>query len=154
MGAGVFSKLYVQYVFSIGDNRYPIYLNWEKELYQYISEIIAKQGQKLISINGMPNHVHIFVQLQHSCSIADLVEEIKITSTNFINTRFYSKGQFRWQMGYAVFSYSHSSIPAVVKYIVNQKEYHNSFSFENEYVELLNRSEIDYDENYLFDMEF
>ena len=99
----------------------------------------------------MPDHIHAFVGLRPAMSIADLVRDIKNNSSNFINDKKFVKGKFSWQEGYGAFSYSHSHIGKVYDYILNQEKHHQKISFKDEYLELLKKFEIEYDEKYLFD---
>lgn len=124
---------------------------WEEKLYQYITGIVKNKNQKLIAINGMPDHIHIFLGLKPSCCLSDLVRDIKKSSTTFITENKLSDFKFQWQNGYGAFSYSHSHIDNVYKYIMNQKEHHKKVSFKAEYLEFLKKFEIEYDEKYVFD---
>jgi len=149
--AGTFSQIYIQVVFSPFKHENIIGSDWEEELYKYIGGIIRNKGQKLIAVNGMPDHIHIFFGIKPSIAISDLVRDIKNNSTNFLNEKGFVKGKFSWQEGYGAFSYSHSQIDSVYQYIMNQKEHHRKKSFKEEYLELLKKFEIDYDEKYLFE---
>ena len=99
----------------------------------------------------MADHVHIFIGLRPSMSISDLVRDIKNNSTNFINDQKFVKGKFSWQDGYGAFSYAHSQIDAVYKYILNQEEHHRKKTFKEEYLDFLQKFQIEYDEKYLFE---
>jgi putative transposase len=149
--AGTFSQIYIQVIFSPFKHENIIKSHWSDELYKYIGGIIRNKGQKLIAINGMPDHIHIFTGIKPAIAVSDLVRDIKNNSTNFINERKFVKGKFSWQEGYGAFSYSHSQIDSVYQYILNQKEHHKKKSFKEEYLELLNKFEIDFNEKYLFE---
>lgn len=123
----------------------------EEELYKYITGIVKHKKQKLIAINGMPDHVHIFVGLKTDMAVSDLVRDVKHFSTDFINGKKWLRGKFYWQEGFGAFSYSRSQISAVVNYIMNQKTHHRKKSFREEYIAMLKRFEIEYDDKYLFD---
>lgn len=99
----------------------------------------------------MPDHIHAFIGLRPAMSISDLIRDIKNNSSNFINDKKFVKGKFSWQEGYGAFSYSHSHIDNVYKYILNQEEHHKKRTFKEEYLELLKKFEIEYNEKYLFD---
>ncbi len=99
----------------------------------------------------MPDHVHILVGLKPSISISDLVRDIKAGSSKFINDSKWIKGKFNWQEGFGAFSYSKSNLDNVVKYILNQEERHQKKTFKNEYLDFLEKFEIEYDPKYLFD---
>lgn len=149
--AGTFSQVYIQYVFAVQNRKNLLQKPWREEVFKYISGIITRKEQKSIIVNGVEDHVHIFVGLKPSMKISDLVRDIKNNSTNFINEQNYLKEKFSWQEGYGAFSYSHSQIKDVYKYVLNQEQHHKSISFKNEYIALLEKFEIDYNEKYLFD---
>lgn len=146
-----YSQLYIQVVFAVKNRQALIKENWEERLYQYITGIVQGKGQKMLAINGVSNHIHIFLNIKPNCCISDLVREIKKSSTKFINENSFTPFKFQWQEGYGVFSYSHSQIDIVVKYVMNQKEHHRKKTFKEEYMEMLQKMNIDYDTKYLFD---
>lgn len=148
--AGTFSQIYIQLVFAVKGRESLIHEEWEERLYQYITGIIRSREQKLIAINGMPDHIHIFIGIKPSCCLSDLVREIKKGSNEFIQLNKLTKFKFSWQEGYGAFSYSHSQIESVAKYVLNQKEQHKKTSFREEYIDFLNKFEIEHDEKFLF----
>jgi len=105
----------------------------------------------MLAVNCMPDHIHLFVGFRPTVLISDFVKEIKVESNEFINDRGWIKGKFNWQEGYGVFSYSQSHIDVVVKYILNQEKHHQKRSFKQEYVELLERFQIPFEDRFLFD---
>lgn len=149
--AGTYSQLYIQVVFAVKGRENLIVKAWKDDLHKYISGIITNKEQKSIIVNGMPDHIHAFIGLKPSMKISDLVRDIKNNSSNFINDRKLVRGRFSWQEGYGAFSYSHSHIENVYKYILNQEEHHKKRSFREEYLELLQKFEIEYNEKYLFE---
>ena len=146
-----YSQLYIQVVFAVKNRQALIKEDWEERLYQYITGIVQSKGQKMLAINGVSNHIHIFINIKPNCSIADLVREIKKSSNKFINENKFTPFKFQWQEGYGVFSYSHSHIDRVAKYVMNQKEHHRKKTFKEEYIEILQKMNVDYDNKYLFD---
>jgi REP element-mobilizing transposase RayT len=146
--AGTFSQIYVQVVFAVQNRECMIHSSWEEELYKYISGIVRNKEQKMLAINGMPDHIHFFIGMKPSCCLSDLVREVKKSSTEFIKEKKLSK--FNWQKGYGAFSYSHSQIDSVIKYIMNQKEHHKKQTFREEYIDFLKKFEIEFKEDYLF----
>ncbi len=150
---GTYSQIYIQVVFAVKGRENLIANNWKNDLHKYIAGIIKGKDQKPIIVNGMPDHIHAFIGIKPSMRISDLVRDIKNNSTNFINDNKFVRGKFSWQEGYGVFSYSHSQINDVYNYIANQEEHHKKKSFREEYLELLKKFEIEYDEKYLFDWE-
>ena len=149
--AGTFSQIYIQYVFSVKGRDNMLQNPWRDEVFKYIAGIIKGKNQKPIIVNGVTDHVHIFIGLKPVISISDLVRDIKNNSSNFINSQKFTKGKFFWQEGYGAFSYSHSQIENVYRYIMNQEEHHKKKTFKDEYIEILQKFEIDYDEKYLFE---
>lgn len=145
-----FSQIYIQVVFAVKGRNSLIAQSWEEELYKYITGIITNKGQKLIAVNGMPDHIHILIGMKPSCCLSDLVREIKKASNAFVNEKKFSKFKFEWQKGYGAFSYSHSSLDNVIAYIQNQKEHHKNKSFREEYIDFLKKFEVEYKDEYLF----
>jgi len=117
--AETYSQIYIQVVFSPYKHENCISNQWSQELYKYITGIVKNKGQKLIAINGMRDHIHIFVGIKPSIAVSDLVRDIKNNSSNFINDRRLVKGKFAWQEGFGSFSYGHFQIDSVYKYIMN-----------------------------------
>ena len=105
----------------------------------------------MLAINGMPDHIHIFIGYDPNQKIPDLIETIKTDSNHFIKRSGFSKFTFSWQAGYGAFSYSWSQVKAVAEYIMNQEEHHRKKTFREEYLEMLQKFEIEYKEAYLFD---
>lgn len=105
---------------------------------------------KSIIVNGVSNHVHIFLGLNPSKSISDTVHDIKRSSTLFINKEKLCKGTFAVQEGYGGFSYGRSQIDELYQYILHQEEHHKKVTFRDEYLQFLKKFEIDYDERFLF----
>jgi putative transposase len=120
------------------------------ELQKYMTGIISGQGQKLITISNMPDHFHILIGQRPSVALSDLVRNIKAGSSGFINDRSWVAGRFCWHEGFGAFSYSHSQLSTVIKYIQNQQEHHRRKSFGEEYVELLKRFNVPHDQRYTF----
>jgi len=134
--ANTFSQIYIQTVFAVENRLSLITPEFKEDLYKYITVIVRNQGQKLISINGMPDHVHILIGLKPAMALADLVREIKADSSNFINRNKWVRGKFSWQEGYGAFSYGHSQLSTIIRYIQNQEKHHSQRSFKDEYLTL------------------
>ena len=146
-----FSQIYIQVVFAVKYRKAMIHQSWEDELYKYITGIIQNKSQKLITINGMPDHIHIFIGMKPSCNLSDLVREIKKASTVFIKEEKFTRFHFKWQEGYGAFSYSAWDVNKIVNYIGRQKEHHAKTNFEKEYAELLKEFEVEFKKEYLFE---
>jgi len=151
MSSGTYSKIYIQLVFAVKGRKSLISSEWEEEVYKYITGIITRQGQKLIIMNGVSDHVHIFIGIKPSCRLSDLVREMKKSSSAFIKEKKFTPFKFEWQEGYGAFSYSHSAIDQVCKYIENQKGHHKKITFKEEYISLLQKFSIDFDQKYVFE---
>lgn len=148
--AGTFSQIYIQIVFPVINRSNLIQPEWEERLYQYITGIVKQKEQKMLAINGMPDHIHILIGMRPSCCLSDLVREIKKASNQFINDNKLSKIKFYWQDGFGAFSYGHSQLDSVIAYIRNQKQHHKKRSYRDEYIEFLDKFKIVYDERFLF----
>jgi putative transposase len=146
-----YSQIYIQVVFAVKNRNALILSSWEAELYKYITGIVQNKGQKLLAVNGMPDHIHILIGMKPACCLADLVREIKKSSNTFITERGFSPFKFEWQEGYGAFSYSHSALNDVIAYIGNQKEHHSKKSFREEYMNFLIAFNIEHEDKYLFD---
>jgi len=149
--AGTYSQVYIQIVFAVKGRENLIQQEWKANLFKYISGIIENKGHKSIIVNGVSDHVHIFVGLKPVMAISDLVRDIKNNSSNFINDQKYTKKRFSWQEGYGAFSYAHSQIETVYNYILNQEAHHREKTFKDEYFDFLQKFNIKYEEKYLFD---
>lgn len=124
--------------------------SWREELYRYITGIVSNHEQKLIAIGGISDHLHILVGLKTNCDVSKLVQEIKANSSCWINKKGFVRGRFYWQEGFGAFSYSRSQLDNVIRYIQNQDKHHQQQSFKDEFLSLLHRFEVEYEEKYLF----
>jgi putative transposase len=147
--ANTFTQIYLQFIFAVENRISLIMPEWKDELYKYITGIVQNNKHKLIVINGTANHIHIFVGYKPHQLIPDLLQDIKGDSSKWINNKRLVYGKFQWQEGYGAFSYSHSHIDRVVKYIKNQEAHHKKKSFKEEYLEFLERFAIPHDEKYI-----
>lgn len=149
--AGTYSQIYIQVVFAVQGRQNLLQKEWRADIFKYMAGIIKNKDQKPIIVNGVDDHVHVFVGLKPAMALSDLVRDVKNNSTNFINQNHWVKGKFSWQEGYGAFSYSHSQVENVYNYILNQETHHAKQTFKDEYVELLKKFEIEHDEKYLFE---
>jgi putative transposase len=148
---GTFTQIYIQVIFAVKGRASLISLSWEEQIYKYISGIIRNKEQKLLAINGMPDHIHFLIGMRPSCTLSDLVREIKKSSNEFIKEKKFTQHKFQWQEGYGAFSYSHTELDNVIRYIQNQKQHHTTKTFREEYEKLMNDFSIEYKPEYLFD---
>lgn len=149
--ANTYTRIYLHLVFSPKWRENIIPVKHKEELQKYTTGIIQNRKHKLLAINFMPDHVHIFIGYQPSQSLPDLLRDIKADTSKFINDKKWVPCKFRWQEGYGAFSYAHSQINEVVHYINEQEKHHKKASFKDEYLNLLERFDIDYDSKYLFE---
>jgi REP element-mobilizing transposase RayT len=148
--AGTYSQVYIQIVFAVQGRQNLLQKEWREEVFKYMSGIIKNKGQKPMIVNGVEDHVHVFVGLKPSMALSDLVRDVKNNSCNFINDQKWIRGKFCWQEGYGAFSYSHSQIRYVYDYILNQERHHAKQNFQAEYLDFLKKFEIEHDAKYLF----
>ena len=151
MMANTYTQIYIQIVFAVKGRQNLISKENREELHKFITGIITNRGQKLFAVFAMPDHVHVLVSIGPTVAISDLVRDIKAGSSKFINDKKWMTEKFNWQEGYGAFSYSKSNVDLVVKYILNQEEHHKNKSFKNEYIDFLEKYEIEYDSKYLFE---
>ena len=149
--ANVYTQVYLQLVFSPMRHENVIPQKHNEELQKYTTGIIQNRKHKLLAINFMPDHIHILIGYNPSQALPDLVRDIKANSSKFINEKKWLPGRFQWQEGYGAFSYSRSQLDDVIHYIKSQEEHHKRASFKEEYLKLLEKYEVDYDPDYLFD---
>ncbi|MFY8109576.1 MAG: IS200/IS605 family transposase [Bacteroidia bacterium] len=148
---GSYSQIYIQIIFAVKGRQSLINESWEEDLYKYITGIVENKNQKMLAINGIPDHIHLLIGMRPSCCLSDLIREIKKSSNEFINKRNISRYKFAWQEGFGAFSYSQSALDSVVKYIGNQKMHHMKKSFKCEYLEFLNKFNVDFKDEFLFE---
>ncbi|MBM3882131.1 MAG: IS200/IS605 family transposase [Verrucomicrobia bacterium] len=148
--ANTYTQIYVQVVFAVEARQNLIRPEHKEELQRYITGIVTAEGQKLLAIHCMPDHTHLLIGLKPDKALSDLVGAIKSGSTNFINRNQWVLGRFNWQAGFGAFSYSHSQLTPVIRYIQNQEHHHARKSFREEYVDFLTRFNVAHDVRYLF----
>lgn len=146
-----FSQIYLQFVFAVEHRQSLIPNAHKEELHKYITGLVQHRKAKMLAVHCMPDHAHLFVGFKPSVLIADFIKEIKVESNEFINDKKWVTKRFKWQEGYGVFSYSHSHIDRVIKYIQRQESRHKKITFREEYLDFLHKFEIPYEGKYLFD---
>lgn len=149
--ANTYTQVYIQIVFAVKGRQSLIAEENRMELEKYICGIINNKESKPLAIYCNPDHLHVLVGLNPKFSISDLVRDIKANSSKWINEQGWINHKFNWQRGYGAFSYAKSELDGVVKYILNQAEHHRTTSFKREYIDLLEKAEVDYENTYLFD---
>ena len=148
--ANTYTQLYIQFVFATKFRTATLQDSWDEELRKYIAGIIANNGHKMLAINNMPDHLHLFIGLHPTQSISELMRLVKGDSSEWVNKERHTKSKFQWQDGYGAFSYGRSQVDAVVQYIANQQAHHQKVTFIDEYKQLLEKFGVQYDERYIF----
>ena len=146
-----YSQIYIHVVFAVKGRENLITTKWKDELYKYICGIVRGNNQKVYAINGMPDHIHILLSIKPDIALSDLMRDIKANSSKWVNTRKFVRGKFQWQEGFGAFSCSQSHLDIVIGYINNQEKHHSKKSFKEEYVGLLDKFKIEFDEKYVFE---
>ncbi len=149
--ANTYTQIYIQVVFAVQGRQNLIQPECKDELYKYIAGIIRYHEQKLLVINGVADHVHLLLGLKPNLALSDLVREIKANSSKFINEKGWIKGRFNWQEGFSAFSYGHSQLDSIISYIQNQEKHHQEKSFKDEYLSLLRKFDVAFQDKYIFD---
>ena len=137
--ANTYTQVHIQFVFAVKHRDGLVHSSFKDELYQYIAGIIKYHNHKLLAINGMPDHIHIFIGMRPTQSISDLLQDIKGNSSKWINEKKFLKVKFEWQEGYGAFSYSKSQVNSVIDYIKNQEQHHQKKTLEEEHNQFIKK---------------
>jgi REP element-mobilizing transposase RayT len=148
--ANTYTQIHIQAIFAVKKRTGLIHNEWKDELYKYITGIIHTHNHKLLAINGASDHLHIFFGMRPNQSLSDLMQDIKGSSSKWINQKKFISQKFEWQEGYGAFSYSISQISKAIAYIENQEIHHRTISFLDEYKNFLEKFEVACDERYIF----
>jgi REP element-mobilizing transposase RayT len=153
--ANTYTQLHIQLVFAVKYRAALIQKEWKPRLHQYITGIIQKKEgreneHKMLQINSLPDHIHIFIGMRPHQSISSLVQNVKTQSSIWIKDNELCKSAFAWQDGFGAFSYSKTHVDRVIRYIQNQEAHHKKETFLDEYRKMLKAFEIEYDERYIF----
>jgi putative transposase len=148
--ANTYHQIYLQTVFAVKYREAVIKQDWQSQLFGVIGNLINEANCKTLIVNGVEDHVHCFLGLKPVVSVSDLMKTVKAKSSKYINDHSLTPNRFEWQEGYGVFSYSQSQVDKVYRYVLNQAAHHKKQTFRDEYLELLKKFKIDYDEQYIF----
>jgi REP element-mobilizing transposase RayT len=148
--SNTYTQIHIHCIFTVQNRHSLITEEWRDELYKYITGIIKNNGHKLLTIGGMPDHIHLLIGLRPTQSLSDLMQSVKGDSSEWINKNNFVSGRFSWQEGYGAFSYSRSQLDNVIKYINSQEQHHTKKSFINEYKEFLQKFDVVFDDRYIF----
>ncbi|QQL45007.1 IS200/IS605 family transposase [Sulfuriroseicoccus oceanibius] len=144
------ANIYIHLIFSTKDRRPWLDDTFRPNLHAYMASVLNLKDCHLILINSIEDHVHILFRLSRTTSLADAVEDVKKSSSQWIKRQSPEHSKFAWQPGYGAFSVSESNMLAVKAYIQNQREHHRTKSFEEEFCAFLKKNHIDYDPKYLW----
>ena len=146
-----YTKTYVQAVFAVKYRNAQLHPDWRKNLFGIIGNIINKEGCQTITVNGVDDHVHCLFILKPDVSISKVLQLIKGNSSKWINDQKLTTTKFSWQTGFGAFSYGQSQVSSVIRYIENQELHHKKRTFRDEYLKLLEKFEVEYNEDYVFE---
>lgn len=145
-----YTQIHIQCVFAPKFRQGLIDKDWKEELHKYITGIVQKNNHKMVAINSMPDHLHMFFGFRTHQSLADLMRMVKGDSSEWINKRGFTPGHFNWQDGYGAFSCEKKRVSEIASYIENQELHHQKIQFIPEYKNLLDEFDVEYDERYIF----
>jgi putative transposase len=148
--ANTYTQIHIQCVIAVKYRQSLIQPEWKDQLQKYITGITQNYGHKMLAINNMPDHLHMFFGFRPNQSLSDLMRIVKSESTKWINDKQFTPAIFSWQEGYGAFSYSRSHVNKVTEYVLNQEEHHRHKTFLEEYEQFLKQFEIPYEERYIF----
>jgi len=148
--ANTYTQLYIQIVFAVHRRKNAIQEEHRNAVEKYITGIVTNNQSKLLAIYCNPDHVHILIGLHPAISISHMARDVKASSSKWINEELLPGTGFRWQRGFGAFSYSKSQINRVARYIENQADHHRKTTFHDEYIKLLKRFDVNYEDQYLF----
>jgi len=149
--ANTYSQLNVHCVFAVQGRENFITQDFRDDLHRYMAGILKGDRAYPLAVNGWLDHVHVFFELHPTVSVSDQMRMLKATSSKWINNNKLVRGKFRWQEGFGSFSYSRSQRDVVINYIMNQEEHHRNQSFREEYLDLLRKFDIPFEDIYLFE---
>ncbi|NIL96684.1 MAG: IS200/IS605 family transposase [Planctomycetales bacterium] len=143
----------IHVVFSTRFRRPLIRDLWRDELFAFMGGVAKEHKATILQSGGIEDHVHLLVKIHPSFAIADTIKHIKANSSRWINAQHKTRQRFEWQRGYAAFSVSPGMSDSVKQYLANQQRHHQKQDFREEYLQILRRHGIAYDERYVFDKE-
>ena len=149
--ANTYHQIYIQTIFAVKFREAVIAETWKPIILGVIGNLINETGCKTIIVNGVEDHVHCFLTLKPSVSVSELMKTIKAKSSKYINDHKLTERRFEWQEGYSVFSYSQSQLQNVYRYIAKQEEHHKTQTFKEENLLFLEKFNVSYNEEYLFE---
>lgn len=149
--ANCYTQINVHVVFAVKGRERILNECLMEQSCKYMHGILINLKQFPLAIGGYRNHVHLFFEQHPTVALSDIIEKVKANSSKWINDHKMVAGHFEWQKGYGGFNYSRSQRNRVIRYIIKQKEHHRELTFREEYNIMLKRSEIEFDDRYLFE---
>ncbi len=149
--ANTYKKVYLHIVFAVKNRDALLHKDWRNDVFAYISGVLTQRGHYSLAVNGYNDHVHMLLDYSLAELIPDFVREVKKASSSYIKTKKLSPYKFEWQVGYGVFSVGWKEKLQVLEYILNQEQHHSMRSFRDEYLSLLDKYEIDFKNEYVFE---
>ncbi len=149
--ANTYHQIYLPTVFAVKYRKAMIDKTWKSKLLGVIGNLINETNCKTIIVNGTEDHIHCFLGLKPVVSVSEFMKTVKAKSSKYINDHKLTNERFEWQTGYGVFSYSQSQVDRVYKYIMNQEAHHRKIKFKDEYLGLLKKFRVEYDDQYVFE---
>ena len=149
--SNTYSQIYIQAVWAVKYRDAVLEKPWRDDFFSVVASLINKTGCKAFIVNGVEDHIHCFFSMPAKLSVSQVMKEVKSLSSKHLNETKILDHRFEWQRGFGAFSYSKSSVKNVFRYIQNQEEHHKKQGLLPEYIDFLQRFEVDYDEVYLFD---
>ncbi len=146
---GTYTQIIYQIIFGPKNNEKNMVESGREELFKYIWGLLKNKKCHLYRINGVEDHIHIITHIHPTVALAYLVKDIKVASSKYIKTENLFPNFNGWQDGYGAFTYSFSAKNNLIEYVKNQKEHHKKVSFREEYMNLLKKHNIEFDEKYL-----
>lgn len=146
-----YTQMYVHVIFAVKRRESLISPKFKENLYAYITGITKNKDQKVLAINGMPDHIHMLIGFKPDCNLSELIRDIKANSSKWINQNDFLKNKFEWQSGFGAFTIGHSKIATVANYITNQENHHHKKTFREEYIDFLNAYKIQFKPEYIFE---
>ena len=131
--ANSYTQVHIQFVFAVKYRAAMINKEWRERLHQYLTGMFQENKHKMLQINSMPDHIHIFIGMRPHQAISSLVQLVKTESSKWIKEENLCSHPFAWQEGYGAFSYAKSQVANVIRYIQNQEIHHRKETFLNEY---------------------
>jgi len=145
------ANVIIHLVFSTKDRVPLIGAPVRPNLHAYLATVVRNAGCECLRVGGTADHVHLAVRLSRTLALADLVEEVKTSSSKWLKPQTVELGVFAWQRGYGVFSTGPTDLDALLAYIDGQADHHRTRTFQDEYRAFLTKYGIAYDERYVWD---